>query len=80
MLLHYFLNTNLIVNSDDNQAVDRAYRIGQVRDVIVYRLITCGTIEEHTYRRQARCSFLNLLFHVMFVCTRKLSFLFFHVI
>ncbi|CAD6252196.1 unnamed protein product [Miscanthus lutarioriparius] len=37
---------------DDNQAVDRAYRIGQVRVVIVYHLITCGTIEEHTYRRQ----------------------------
>ncbi|KAG0531255.1 hypothetical protein BDA96_04G007800 [Sorghum bicolor] len=37
---------------DDNQAVDRTYRIGQVRDVIVYRLVTCGTIEEHTYRQQ----------------------------
>ncbi|GBG83531.1 hypothetical protein CBR_g37246 [Chara braunii] len=38
--------------SVDNQAVDRAYRIGQERDVIVYRLITCGTIEEVIYRRQ----------------------------
>jgi SNF2 family DNA or RNA helicase len=30
----------------DSQAVDRAYRIGQTKNVIVYRLITCGTIEE----------------------------------
>jgi superfamily II DNA/RNA helicase len=36
----------------DNQSVDRAYRIGQQRDVIVYRLITSGTVEEKIYRRQ----------------------------
>eukprot|EP00955_Chlamydomonas_euryale_P030470 320766-Chlamydomonas_euryale.AAC.1 len=36
----------------DNQAVDRAYRIGQSRDVVVYRLITCGTVEEKIYRKQ----------------------------
>ncbi|XP_073132608.1 protein CHROMATIN REMODELING 24-like [Henckelia pumila] len=36
----------------DNQCVDRAYRIGQTKDVIVYRLITCGTIEEKTYIKQ----------------------------
>lgn len=36
----------------DSQAVDRAFRIGQVKDVVVYRLITCGTIEEKIYRRQ----------------------------
>ncbi|EGG17499.1 SNF2-related domain-containing protein [Cavenderia fasciculata] len=36
----------------DNQAVDRVYRIGQKRDVVVYRLITCGTIEEKIYRKQ----------------------------
>ncbi|XP_063968668.1 DNA excision repair protein ERCC-6-like [Lytechinus pictus] len=38
--------------STDNQAVCRAYRIGQTKSVIVYRLITCGTIEEKIYRRQ----------------------------
>ncbi|KAL9233353.1 hypothetical protein vseg_008368 [Gypsophila vaccaria] len=38
--------------STDNQSVDRAYRIGQKKDVIVYRLITCGTIEEKMYRMQ----------------------------
>lgn len=36
----------------DAQAVDRAYRIGQQKNVIVYRLITCGTVEEKIYRRQ----------------------------
>ena len=36
----------------DNQAVDRVYRIGQTRDVIVYRLVTVGTVEEKQYQRQ----------------------------
>ena len=36
----------------DNQAVDRAYRIGQRRHVLVYRLVTSGTVEEKIYRRQ----------------------------
>ncbi|KAH9612830.1 hypothetical protein KSS87_021563 [Heliosperma pusillum] len=38
--------------STDNQSVDRAYRIGQKKNVVVYRLITCGTIEEKMYRMQ----------------------------
>lgn len=38
--------------SVDNQSVDRAYRIGQRKDVVVYRLITCGTVEEKIYRKQ----------------------------
>ncbi|XP_009355846.2 LOW QUALITY PROTEIN: protein CHROMATIN REMODELING 24 [Pyrus x bretschneideri] len=38
--------------STDNQSVDRAYRIGQNKDVIVYRLMTCGTVEEKIYRKQ----------------------------
>ncbi|XP_010604159.1 DNA excision repair protein ERCC-6-like [Fukomys damarensis] len=36
----------------DAQAVDRIYRIGQKENVVVYRLITCGTVEEKIYRRQ----------------------------
>ncbi|KAJ8906383.1 hypothetical protein NDN08_002876 [Rhodosorus marinus] len=36
----------------DAQAVDRAYRIGQTRNVLVYRMITCGTIEEKIYKKQ----------------------------
>ncbi|XP_010269086.1 PREDICTED: protein CHROMATIN REMODELING 24-like isoform X2 [Nelumbo nucifera] len=38
--------------STDNQSVDRAYRIGQKKDVIIYRLMTCGTIEEKIYKMQ----------------------------
>ena len=36
----------------DLQAQDRSYRLGQERDVAVYRLIATGTIEEQVYRRQ----------------------------
>lgn len=36
----------------DLQAQDRAYRIGQLRDVEVFRLISAGTIEEIVYARQ----------------------------
>ncbi|KAI5849440.1 DNA excision repair protein [Morchella snyderi] len=38
--------------SYDLQAQDRAYRIGQTRDVEVFRLISAGTIEEIVYARQ----------------------------
>ncbi|KAK8951942.1 ATP-dependent DNA helicase DDM1 [Platanthera zijinensis] len=38
--------------STDNQSVDRAYRIGQNRDVLVYRLMTCATVEEKIYKMQ----------------------------
>ena len=36
----------------DQQAKDRAYRIGQQRNVHVYRLISIGSIEENIYMRQ----------------------------
>ncbi|KAJ3135695.1 DNA excision repair protein ERCC-6-like [Geranomyces variabilis] len=42
----------------DAQAVDRAYRVGQQRDVVVYRLLTCGTMEEKVYRNQIRKDYL----------------------
>jgi SNF2 family DNA or RNA helicase len=37
--------------ANDNQAVDRIYRIGQKKDCIVYRLVTSGGFEEIIYRR-----------------------------
>lgn len=38
--------------SNDAQAADRIYRIGQTRDTRIYRLISAGTIEESMYMRQ----------------------------
>eukprot|EP00934_Nitzschia_sp_Nitz4_P000067 Nitzschia sp. Nitz4//scaffold38_size140716//41140//46477//NITZ4_003135-RA/size140716-augustus-gene-0.121-mRNA-1//1//CDS//3329550042//67//frame0 len=38
--------------SNDEQAQDRAYRIGQARDVEVLRLVAQGTIDELRYLRQ----------------------------
>ncbi len=42
-VIHYDLWWNPAV---ENQATDRAYRIGQDKDVMVYRFITKGTLEE----------------------------------
>jgi superfamily II DNA or RNA helicase len=38
----------------ENQATDRAHRIGQTRPVTVYRLLTRGTVEEKVVRLQAK--------------------------
>ncbi|MBK3867882.1 helicase [Pseudomonas stutzeri] len=38
----------------ENQATDRAYRIGQDKPVFVYRLITRGTVEERIRELQSR--------------------------
>jgi SNF2 family DNA or RNA helicase len=45
--------------ANDNQCIDRIYRIGQTKDVIVYRLITGGTVEEKIYMRQVYKSSIN---------------------
>ena len=46
--------------ANDNQAIDRCYRIGQKKDVIVYRLVSVGGLEELIYRRQVYKKGMNL--------------------
>jgi DNA excision repair protein ERCC-6 len=41
------------------QARERAWRIGQTRNVTIYRLLTAGTIEEKIYHRQIFKQFLT---------------------
>merc|ERR1719443_2156935 len=43
----------------DVQARERAWRIGQEREVAVYRLILTGTLEEKIYHRQVYKHFLS---------------------
>ena len=44
--------------STDVQARERAWRLGQKREVMIYRLMTAGTIEEKIYHRQLFKQFL----------------------
>ncbi|KAJ2791158.1 DNA repair protein rhp26, partial [Coemansia guatemalensis] len=45
--------------SSDTQARERAWRLGQRRNVAIYRLMTAGTIEEKIYNRQIYKQFLS---------------------
>ncbi|THX74175.1 hypothetical protein D6D05_07080 [Aureobasidium pullulans] len=45
--------------STDVQARERAWRLGQKREVEIYRLMTAGTIEEKIYHRQIFKQFLT---------------------
>ncbi|KAG4306128.1 hypothetical protein PORY_000116 [Pneumocystis oryctolagi] len=45
--------------STDVQARERSWRLGQKKEVIIYRLMTSGTIEEKIYHRQIFKQFLT---------------------
>lgn len=45
--------------STDMQARERAWRLGQKKEVVVYRLMTAGSIEEKIYHRQIFKQFLT---------------------
>ena len=51
VVIHYDPWWNI---SAENQATDRTYRIGQKRNVQVYKLITKNSIEEKIYELQKR--------------------------
>lgn len=51
MVIHYNPWWNI---SAENQATDRTYRIGQKRNVQVYKLITKNSIEEKIYELQQK--------------------------
>lgn len=51
MVIHYDPWWNV---STENQATDRAYRIGQKNNVQVYKLITKNSIEEKIYKLQKK--------------------------
>ena len=53
MVIHYDPWWN---SSSENQATDRAYRIGQKNNVQVYKLITSNSIEEKIYELQQKKS------------------------
>lgn len=53
MVIHYDPWWNM---SAENQATDRAYRIGQKNNVQVYKLITKNSIEEKIYELQEKKS------------------------
>ncbi|KAL7519882.1 hypothetical protein ACHAWX_004636 [Stephanocyclus meneghinianus] len=45
--------------AEDAQAIDRCYRIGQSKNVTVYRMITSGTVEEKMYEKQGKTVLLQ---------------------
>lgn len=56
LVLHMVLFQVIFYDSDwnptvDQQAMDRAHRLGQTKQVTVYRLICKGTIEERILQR-----------------------------
>jgi hypothetical protein len=66
--------------ANDQQAMARVWRDGQKKTVIIYRLLTTGTIEEKIFQRQVICTqdlFPRSLFcfdiHEVFYVRRGLS-------
>ena len=67
MVIHYDPWWNI---SAENQATDRAYRIGQKNNVQVYKLITKDSIEEKIYELQQNLQTICLIhkLHLLIKC------------
>ncbi|GKG01102.1 protein chromatin remodeling 24, partial [Tanacetum coccineum] len=50
----------ILVDPAWNPSVDRASRIGQEKDVLVYRIMTCGTVDVITNVRALKVSAAKL--------------------
>ena len=71
MVIHYDPWWNI---STENQATDRAYRIGQKNNVQVYKLITKNSIEEKIYELQEKkASLANSMLDTKTSFVNKLS-------
>ena len=71
MVIHYDPWWNL---STENQATDRAYRIGQKNNVQVYKLITKNSIEEKIYElQQKKSQLIDNVLDNQTSCISKLS-------
>ena len=51
----------------DQQAMDRAHRLGQTKQVTVYRLICKGTIEERILQRAKEKSEIHRYFYYFYM-------------
>ena len=52
-LKHFLLRGAIsVIANHSSWFLNRVYRIGQKKTVVIYRLITCGTLEEKIYRKQ----------------------------
>jgi SNF2 family DNA or RNA helicase len=58
--------------SNDAQAMDRAHRLGQTRQVTVYRLITKGTIDERIVQLARVKKDVRLIIFVCFLASMTL--------
>lgn len=52
----------------DQQAMDRAHRLGQTKQVTVYRLVCQGSIEERILQRAREKSEVNISKNLVLVC------------
>ena len=65
----------------DLQAMDRAHRLGQTKQVTVYRLICKGTIEERILQRaEEKSEIQRMVSHLAVSDNRVIRFLTFHIL